>query len=335
MTIMQVAKKAGVSCMTISRVISGNGTVSPATRERILRVMRETGYVPSLAARAMRSGDKLRANSQLCCALIFGADTQYARDFFYEIAYAAEQEAAANGLCLLQSHWQDTFDESWLRMQSLFSIGGLCGTILAGQFSREELSAIKKNNKNLVVIDGPVPSDLPVASLESDNSGGCKMALEHLIERGAKRILILTGPAKDHYFSQAMIQAVEKVRPTCKEIKIIHSHLTSENGREIVKRIFAEGKRYDGIFANDDVAMGALRGLYELGLKIPDEVKVVGFDDTIHGQYTIPSLTTIQINKSQLGRESVRTLVGMFRGQEELLNIKKIVKAKLIVREST
>ena len=110
MTIQDVAQKAGVSSMTVSRVICGEGSVSPATRKRVLSVMQELGYVPSTAARAMRSKDKLRANSILCFALIFGADVKTAESFFCDVVKGAEQEAAAHGLCLLQSHWQDSFE---------------------------------------------------------------------------------------------------------------------------------------------------------------------------------------------------------------------------------
>src|SRR3989339_1516404 len=113
MSINEVAKKAAVSRMTVSRVMRGSPSVSVETSKRVLRVMKEVGYVPSLAARAMRSKDNLRASGSVCCALVFGADVKAADGFFCDVARAAEEEAASNGLCLLQSHWQDRFGASW------------------------------------------------------------------------------------------------------------------------------------------------------------------------------------------------------------------------------
>ncbi|MBN2375371.1 MAG: LacI family DNA-binding transcriptional regulator [Sedimentisphaerales bacterium] len=335
MSISEVAQKAGVSAMTVSRVINGSSGVSTKTRQHVLQVMKEVGYIPSTIARSMRSKDKLRAAGCLCCALNFGADTQYANEFFCDIARSAEQEAAVHGLCLLQSHWQESFEESWPRMQSIFAMDGLCGVLLAGQFQRNEIQSICKQTKYVVVIDGPAPPDLPVASIESDNYGGCLLALEHLIKRGSKRILIMATDNPDHYFSRAIQKAADTVRSQCEYIEVVSSQLTSESGREIVRQAISSGKSFDGIFGNDDLSIGALRALYELKIEVPNKIRVVGFDDISHGLCTIPSLTSIQINKSQLGREAVKTLVDMYRGQTELRNVKKIIEAKLIVRESS
>ena len=115
--------------MTVSRVIRGEKSVSPETRQRVLSVMKDLNYVPSTAARAMRSKDQLRANGSLCCALIFTPETQHADGFFCDIARAAESEAAKHGLCLLQSHLQENVDASWPRLQTVFSIGSVLSMI--------------------------------------------------------------------------------------------------------------------------------------------------------------------------------------------------------------
>jgi len=334
-SISQVAQTAGVSRMTVSRVISRKEGVAPETCQRVLQTMQELGYVPSPVARAMRSKDKLRTNSFLCCALIFGADLQTADSFFCDVIRSAEQEAAAHGLCLLQSHWQNSFEASWPRLQAVFSIGGLCGVVLAGQFNSDEVLSIKQQVGNVVIVDGPVPAETFVASVEPDYAGGCKLAIEHLLDRGTKRILVLTGESNDHYFSKAMISAVQANRHQFEYVQVVNSDLTSDMGYAITNKAFCEGPGFDGIFGNDDSVIGVLSALYNLGLRVPHDVKVIGFDDIAHSAFTSPPLTTVRVDKTQLGREAVRTLVKLVREQNDLTQIKKVLNADLVIRQST
>jgi len=297
--------------------------------------MKEVGYVPSLAARAMRSKDHLRASGSICCALVFGADVKAADGFFCDVARAAEEEAAVNGLCLLQSHWQDSFETSWPRLQSVFSMSGLCGAILAGQFDADQVQAIRKHAANVVVIDGPMPSGITVASVESDYVNGARMAMEHLVERGAKRILVIAGPLKSHYFANALKSAADAVRGNCEQIELVYSDQTAQRGRDIILEQLRQGRKFDGVFGNDETAIGVLRALAESNIRVPEEVKVVGFDDITHTAFTSPPLTTVRIEKAILGREAVKTLVEMTRGSFDSARIKKTVNACLIVRQSS
>ncbi len=333
-SILDVAARAKVSRMTVTRVLRSDSSVRPATRSRVMKVMRQLGYIPSPAARALRSKDGLRGTGALCLALVFGPDTQVADGFFCDVARGAEQEAAANGLCLLQVHGQETVDASWSRLQAVFSIAGLCGVVLAGDFSRPEIEAVRQHANHVVLIDRPAPPQFPVASVESDNVTGCKMAVEHLLERGCRRLLVLTG-RKDHYFTQAMREAAEMYRSRFKALDIVYGNLTAEFGKDTVRQLWGEGKRYDGIFGNDETAIGAMRALAALKVEIPEKVKIVGFDDIPHARYITPTLTSISIDKHQLGKEGVKTLMELIREPGHAAEIKKVIPARLVVREST
>jgi len=334
MSVVEVAEKAGVSRMTVSRVIRGAGSVRPETRQRVLSAMKELNYIPSAAARAIRSKDQLRISGSLCCGLIFTAETYKADGFFADIARAAEYEAAKHGLCLLQTHLQEDFEASWPRLQAVFSIAGLCGAVLCGQFTREEVQAIEQHARHVVVVDSPLPAGTTAASVRPDNVGGCKLAVEHLVERGARRLLVMTG-RPGHYFSQAMAQAAEQVRSRCEVVEVVDADFTAERAREVVRELFRGGRPFDGLFGNDETAIGALAALGGLGVGVPEEVRVVGFDDIVHVSFTRPALTTVRVDRSLLGREAVKTLVEMVRGESELKNITKLIHATLIVREST
>jgi len=333
-SISQVAVKAGVSNMTVSRVLTGNGSVSDKTRKRILKTIASLGYVPSAAARSMRSKDALRSIAGSCFALIFGADTQNADEFFCDVARGAEMESVNYSLCPLQVHWQESFNASFPRLQTISAITGMCGAILAGQFSRSDIEKIQKHTKNVVVIDSPVAGDIEVASVESDNSGGCKLALNHLTEQKCRRVLVITGP-KTHYFSQAMMDSVKQFSNKFECIETVEADYTIQGGRDVIYKQWKNGKRYDGVFSNDTMALGANYALSKLGLKIPKQVKVIGFDNIVYGECGIPPISTIDIDKAKLGSQGVKTLVEMIRGNKEVSQIKKVIPAKLIIREST
>jgi LacI family transcriptional regulator len=333
-SILEVCKKAHVSRMTVSRVIRGHDSVSPETQKKVMKAICELGYVPSANARAMRSKDILIANGSLCCALVFGSDTKGSESFFSNVARAAEQEAAKNGLCLLQSHWQDSFETSWPRLKSVFAVSGMCGVVLAGQFSGEEVNAIQKFTKNIVTLDGPAPVGTKLASVESDNVGGSILAVQHLISKGVARILVITGPTPNHYFAKAMVLGIKNFANQLKKYETVYTEPTAHAGYEIIKKMFSKGVPFDGVFCNDELAIGVLRALAELKINVPKEVKVIGFDDVVHAAYLKPALTTVSVDKTQLGREAVNTLVEIVRGRQDLANLKKTLCAELIVRES-
>lgn len=333
-SIIHVASKANVSRMTVTRVMRSEDTVSPETRDRVLRAMQELGYVPSPAARAMRSKDKLRAQTSLCFALIFGSDTQLADGFFCDVARGAEEEASKSGICPLQVHWQDTFETSWPRLQSVFAIEGLCGAVLVGQFREVEVQKILEHTEQVVVVDGPAPALGAVGSVESENDSGCRLAIEHLLERGSRRLLVLAGP-EDHYFSRAMVLAAKSLREQFESLEIVHTDYTCTTGSRVIHELWSQGKSFDGIFGNDEVAIGALRALADLKVAVPGQVRVIGFDNIHHGEFTVPRLTSIDVDKKQLGREAVNALVEMTRGQGGSDQLKKVVQAKLVIREST
>ncbi|OHB54858.1 MAG: hypothetical protein A2Y12_05455 [Planctomycetes bacterium GWF2_42_9] len=334
-SIIDVCKKAGVSRMTVSRVIRGSSSVSPQTKQLVIKTIQDLGYLPSTAARAMRSKDNLVAKGNLCCALVFGSDLQASESFFSVVAMAAEQEAAVNGLCLLQSHWQENFEASWHRLRSVCSVAGLCGIILAGKFGADEIAAIKKYVNNIVLVDAPLPTGADVISIESDNMSGCRQAIKHLIDRGTKRLLVLTGPSPDHYFCQAVTSTAEAFLSAFEDVRVVNTDLTTESGYKIVYELFRKELNFDGVFGNDELAIGALRAFSDLSIRVPQDVKVVGFDDIGHASFTVPSLTTVRIEKSQLGYEAVKSLVEILRGKSDVSQIKKVLKATLIVREST
>lgn len=332
-SIVEVARRADVSRMTVTRVMR-NDPVKEETRKRVLESMQELGYVPSSAARAMRSRDTLRSSQSNCFALVFGVDTQKADEFFCEVTRGVEKQAAEFGLCALQVHWLEETRNSWLRMQTVLAIDGLCGVILAGQFQVEEIKSIQKVNPNIVIVDSPVPAGVKVPGVESDNIGGCRLALRHLLDCDVKNPVILAGP-KEHYFSKAMMKALCDVRKQFESVKIYNTDYSMESARKQINRLVNDNIKFDAVFGNDTLCIGAMRALAEHDIPVPYKVKVIGFDDIPACQFLKPSLTSIHIDKQSLGGEAVKMLVALVRDGEMSANVKLPIKAVLEKREST
>jgi DNA-binding LacI/PurR family transcriptional regulator len=296
--------------------------------------MRELSYIPSLAARAMRSHDTLRSSRSNCFALVFGVDTQKADEFFCEVTRGVEKQAAEFGLCALQVHWLDDAKNSWLRMQTVLSIDGLCGIILAGQFRVGEIKSIQRVNPNIVIVDSPVPHGVKVGGVESDNIGGCSLAFKHLLQRNVKNPVILAGP-KGHYFSKAIMSALCEYRKKFKSVKVFNTDYSMESARNRITQLVDGDINFDAVFGNDTLCIGAMRALSEHNIPVPGKVKVVGFDDIPTCQYLCPALTSIHIDKQSLGREAVKMLVALVRDGKISGNVKLPIKAVLQKREST
>jgi DNA-binding LacI/PurR family transcriptional regulator len=332
-TILQVARRSGVSRMTVSRVLSNDSRVRPETRSRILHVMNQLGYVPNPSARAMRSGRKLQATQASCFALIFGVDTQKADEFFCEIARGVESQAAESQLSALQVHWLDNLENSWRRMQRLFSMEGLCGALLVGQFGLEDIRAVQRVTPHVVLVDCPIPEGARCAGVEADNRGGCRIALEHLHKQGARRVVVLGGP-EGHYFTRAMESAAGDFRGRFDFLQVYHTDYSPRMGREVISELVKNGVSFDGVFGNDTLCIGAMRALADQGISIPADVRIVGFDDIPAGEFFKPSLTSVSVDKKKLGAQSVKSLVGMVEGDTTVCDMRVVVNAELILRES-
>lgn len=329
-----VAEKAGVSKMTVSRVIRGESSVKEETKKRVISIMEKLGYVPSPVAQSLRSKDQLRSSGSRLLAAIFGSGTETAIDFFHDVLGGIEQSAADSGLCPIQVHWQENIENSWPRLQNIFSIDSLCGALLVGQFEPRDISMIQKKIKHLVAVDGPAPKMDGIGSVESDYFEGSLLALSHLIEVKAKKIVIFTVQ-KNHYFAKAMELAAQVKSAESVDINIIYNCLSSQNTYDSVKKLIKEGRDFDGIFTTDEFAIGAVKALHEMKIAIPGRVKIVGFDDTHYASFLTPTLTSIRIDKYRLGVEAVKTLVSMIRSKNSMFEIKKVIRPSLIVREST
>jgi LacI family transcriptional regulator len=333
-SINQVAALASVSRMSVSRVIRGESGVSEKTKLAVVRAMQELNYIPSMAARALRSRDPLINSGAACFAMIFAPDTQVDDEFFCDVARGAENEAGKHGLCPIHVHWQRSIEKSWKRLQTVLSVPTLCGCLLVGQFDAEEVAKIQGLVKFVVFVDGPAPKGCQFGSVEADNFGGCRMAIEHLIERDSRRLLIITGP-KEHYFSQAMMLAGNSLRTLCRTMNFVQTDYSADQAISVIKQHFQKQNAYDGVFCNDKQAIGVLRAFKDKAIEVPQKVRLVGFDDIPLASIVIPRLTTVAVNKRQLGEQAVKALMDTVRAGRIDNDFKIVIKASLVQRETS
>jgi DNA-binding LacI/PurR family transcriptional regulator len=333
-TSFDIAYLAGVSQPTVSRALRGDKSVSAKTRERIEKIARDLNYTVDKNASSLRSQ---RSNT---IALLFfedpTPDESMINPFFLAMLGSITRACANRGLDLLIS-FQKMEDDWHVQYQDSHRADGL---ILLGYgdytLYRERLDQLERQGTHFARW-GSVTSDTSGSTIGSDNFGAGKLAGAHLVQQGRKRLAFL-GHADDHYpeFAQryrGMCEALAEAGLSC-DPALQHDAITTEEaGHAAMRSLIDSGKPFDGIFAASDlIAIGAMRALSEAGLRVPQDVALVGFDDIPAASLTSPPLTTIMQDIKGAGERLVETLLAKVEGRERPDNR---LPTKLIVRASS
>jgi len=333
-TSFDIAYRAGVSQPTVSRALRGSKSVSEATRQRIQEIARELNYSVDKNASSLRSQ---RSNT---LALLFFEDPTpdgaNINPFFLAMLGSITRATANRGLDLLIS-FQKMEDDWHTSYQDSHRADGL---ILLGY---GDYTLYESRLRQLVSSDtqfvrwGSVRDDNIGATVGSDNLGAGRLAGEHLLAQGRKRIAFL-GQADEHYPEFA-----DRYRGLCAALEqagvaadpaLQRDALNSEgDGRAAVQALLAAGVHFDAIFAGSDlIAVGAMRALAEMGKAVPRDIAVIGFDDIPAASLTSPPLTTILQDLKIAGELLVETLLA---GIEDREMPSMVIPARLVVRAST
>ncbi len=298
-----VARRAGVSTATVSRVLAGLGGARADTRARVLEAARELGYRPSGVARSL----KLRTTQTL--GLII---TDIENPFFPQLVRAVEDVAREHGFALLLCNATDDPDReaSYLDLLVDRRVDGVVIAVSGlGARHREWLAEPPLP----VVLVNTVAPGLPHPSIASDNVDGGRQAAAHLLDLGHRRIGVLTAgarnadaPARVEGVRQAFVE--HGLDPAA--VPIVVGEPGVGGGEASLVRLLADAPDTTGVVAyNDLMAIGAMRAVRASGRTVPGDVSVVGFDDVAIAAYTDPPLTTIAQAIGELGRWAVERLV--------------------------
>ena len=333
-TSFDIAYLAGVSQPTVSRALRGSKAVSLATRQRIEAIARELNYSVD------KNASSLRSQRSHTLALLFFEDPTpdgaNINPFFLSMLGSITRATASHGLDLLIS-FQKMEDDWHVLYQDSHRADGL---ILLGYgdytLYESRLNQLVKSGTDFVRW-GSVRDDNIGAVVGSDNFGAGRLAGEHLLSRGRRRIAFL-GQADEHYpefadryrgLCAALADAGVAIDPVLQR-----NALSSENdGRAAVEALVSSGYSFDAIFAASDlIAIGAMRALAETGKRVPQDVAVIGFDDIPAASLTSPPLTTISQDLKSGGERLVETLLASL---EDGPATSAMIPARLVVRAST
>lgn len=324
-TIRDVAKHAGFSHQTVSRVINHSEEVAPETRERVEAAIAELGYLPNAIARSMASGQ----THTLAC--ISPNLTDYT---FASIIEGAEIEARRWGYFLLSSSARDA--ESFKSLvDELVGHGRVDGLLVMNPYADQRYQLIPEGFP--VAFVGARSRGENICSVCLDDEAVAYRATKYLIECGHRRIGMITGPMAEDCcmdrkvgFQKAM---AEHGLPFLPEL-IIEGDWGASSGQAALVQISANNQLPDAIFVqNDRMAMGVLRAARDLKISVPNQLSIIGIDDMPLTQHYDPPLTTMRQDMPRLGQEAARILIQALAGaQKQECQLK--LPAELVVRQS-
>jgi DNA-binding LacI/PurR family transcriptional regulator len=324
-TIRDVARQAGVSHQTVSRVINASEDVTPETRERVEIAIAELGYRPNAIARSMASGQ----TRTLAC--ISPNLTDYT---FASIIEGAEIEARRLGYFLLSSSARDA--ESFKDLvDELVGHRRVDGLLIMNPYSDERYQLLPETFPTVFV--GARSRGENTCSVCLDDEAVAYNATRHLIECGHQRIGMITGPMAEDCSMDRMVgfqKAVEERHlPFVPEL-IIEGDWSASSGHAALMQIAANGDLPGAIFVqNDRMAMGVLRAARDLNIVVPDQLSIIGVDDMPLTQHFDPPLTTMRQDMPRLGLEAARILIHAIDGAQNLQCQMKL-PAELVMRQS-
>jgi LacI family transcriptional regulator, repressor for deo operon, udp, cdd, tsx, nupC, and nupG len=330
-TIQDVARHANVSAATVSRVLSSPEKVSEAARQRVFEAVRETGYTINQAARSLR----LRAARTILIAL-----PDIGNPFYSTILQSVIGAASARGYSVLVAARLGEDPNRWLTDYLVSNrADGLL--VFDGSLNTAALHAIAEEGRPLPLI--AAYDELPdpqINSVITDNRAAAHRAVRHLIDYGHRRIAHVAGPSRNASpnerwvgFHEAMAAAGLDVRPEW----VIQGDYTMPSGVAAAELLAALPERPTAAFvANDEMCIGFISRMRELGIDCPRDISVIGFDDIAVSRHFAPPLTTMHQPREEIGRIATDALIDIIEGtrtDNEPLHV--VLTSQLIVRAST
>ncbi|GIH16674.1 LacI family DNA-binding transcriptional regulator [Rugosimonospora africana] len=327
-TMADVAARAGVSKTTVSRVLNGKDDLDPETAARVRQVIEELGYVPSARAVSLARG-RTRVVGMLVPSLTWA----WVGEVLQGVVDVVEAEGY--GLLLFSCTQGENSIRRFASQVSAKAFDGLVAIEPAGTL--EYLTELHAGGLPVVLVDDRENRPQFPSVAPANRSGGAQAA-RHLLDLGRRRPLVVMGPRELGCSQERLIGFADTYRDagiTIDESRVVDGDFTFEGGRDSVARVLAAGLGFDCVFAHNDLsAAGTLRAIHDAGLRIPDDVAVVGFDDVPLATYTEPTLTTVHQPLREMGERAARLLMAHFDGTS-LSGAPEVLPTALVVRGST
>jgi DNA-binding LacI/PurR family transcriptional regulator len=335
-TLEAVARRAGVSRATVSRVVNGSPTVAESIRDAVNLAVTELGYVPNQAARSLVT----QRTESIALILPETASRVFSDDLFFPSVIrgvSLQLEASDKQLVLMLAG----SSASHYRVERYATAGHVDGVMFASMHGDDPLPGslaragipVVCSGRPMSPADVPMsPADVPVPYVDVDHAGGVAAAVRHLIGTGRQRIATIAGP-------QDMVAGIDRLagyRAALAEAgrtpHVAVGDFTRESGARAMRRLLAEDPHLDAVFvASDMMAHGALRSLKDADRRVPEDVAVIGFDDFEISQFSDPPLTTVRQPITDMGRTMARQVLSLIDGHVPL---SVVLPTELVVRSS-
>lgn len=323
-TIEMVAREAGVSPSTVSRILNGTAVVSEAKKKAVEDAVAKLGFVPNPMARGLAGGRTFS----------IGVITQAIDSPFYGAALRGIEDRldpAGYSPLFVSGHWNAETEARCVDILLSRRVDGII--VLTGRLTDQTLKACSKSVP--VVVTGRNLKTSNLCSLNFDNFMGGRMATQHLIELHHSRIAFVAGDPQHPDATQRLMgykAALKEASIAFDPKLVVQGDYNESSGLMAVTQLLTAQQRFTAIFAaNDQMAIGAAHGLHRHGLRIPDDVSLIGFDDLPTSLYALPPLTTIHQPAYELGQLASTVMMQLLSGEKPAL---QMPAPRLIVRES-
>src|SRR5215469_5130865 len=328
-TIHDIAAEANVSVATVSRVLNGRDHVAPETRERISRIVRERGYSVNRSARSLQDG-----RTGLIGLLVPLVHPNY----FSTIVAGVTEALNDHDLRAILSPTEHKHDREVTLLDRLMHGMADGALVVLPEESNAELERLLDSDYNFVVIDPRLPLDARIPAVSAANTSGADQVTRHLLDLGHRRIAAITGPRdwqateeRRRGYHAALASAGILPDPALE----IEADFEIPGADRAAQVLLNRPDPPTAIFAfNDNLAIGTIQAARAYGLRVPEDLSVVGFDDSEHASLITPALTTVRQPLAEMGRTAVNLLRRLIDGQRvETLHVE--LGTRLVVRDST
>ncbi len=331
-TLEVVARAAGVSRATVSRVVNGDSRVRPDTRRAVERAIARLGYSPNRAARSLVT----RRTDSVALVIPEPTTKLFGDPFFPRLVRGITEALASSDLQLVLLAPQSRGDE--MRLRRYIAAGHVDGVLLVSLHGDDPLPGLLAESAIPTVVGGRPPAGSGLSYVDVDNVNGARAAVAHLAQTGRRRIATVTGPvdmaaAADRLagYREALVAAGLPHDPAIE----ISGDFDQDTAREQTLELLEQRPDVDSIFAaSDPMAVGALQALRLAGRHVPQDVALVGFDDSVLAAAADPPLSSVRQPIEEMGREMCRLLLRTIATRERVTR-RVILATELVVRASS
>lgn len=331
-TIYEIAKLAGVSPTTVSKVINNYPDVSDKTRKNIKRILKEESFFPNSQAQF------LSTKKTWTLGIVYYEDVGVglSHSFFSNVIEAVKKQSEIYGYSLLFGSKTDRLkNNTFLDYFKYRCVDGI--VIICSDINDKETLEMIESDFPIVVID---MFNKNTSTVMSDNIQGCKLAVDYLYELGHTQIAHIAGTYQTDNLASAtriegFIEAMKRLNLKIPKEYIVNGiNFEFDGGYKAMNELIKLKDRPTAVFAGSDkIALGAIEAIKEAGLRVPEDFSIIGFDDIEISRYVTPKLTTIRQQCDEIGKEAIEILVKQIN-EKSKMKINKIIPVKLVERES-